>query len=67
MDKGLMVHTIIFNEEIKTAKGKVTYIWHENKILEKIPCWQVYGFCLMPDKKVPLVRDKGEKRFTLPG
>lgn len=46
---------------------KVIFVWHDKKILPNVPIWQVYGFNLTPDKKVVLVRDKGETRFTLPG
>lgn len=54
-------------EEVKTGGGNAVFIWHPDKILKKLPNTQVYGFCLTPDKLVPLVRDKGETRFTLPG
>ena len=57
----------LIQNEVLSDQGKTLYIWHENKILANIPSWQVYGFCLMPDGLLPLVRDRGERRFTLPG
>lgn len=59
--------TDLIQNEVSSDNGTTLYVWHENKILDNVPAWQVYGFCLMPDGSLPLVRDKDEKRFTLPG
>lgn len=52
---------------VKMGKREVEFIWHENKILDCIFMHQVYGFILDDKKRVVLVRDKDELRFTLPG
>lgn len=52
---------------LSTDEGQTTFIWHPNKIIENLKAFQVYGFCLDRGGKVCLVRDKDEKRFTLPG
>lgn len=54
-------------EEVKTKDGTVKFIWHPDKILDGVPCSQVYGFCSTAKGLVALVRDKDESRFTLPG
>ncbi|MEK7072019.1 MAG: NUDIX hydrolase [Patescibacteria group bacterium] len=57
----------LIQNEVVSDNGATIYIWHENRILENLPVWQVYGFCLMSNGTIPLVRDKNEKRFTFPG
>lgn len=52
--------TIRNNQEVK-------FIWHPGKILENVILHQVYGFLLTNNNLAVLVRDEGEKRFTLPG
>lgn len=54
-------------EDVATKNGTATFIWHQDQILNNLPCGQVYGFCLTQDGLLALVRDKGETRFTLPG
>ncbi len=50
-----------------TEKGKTTYVWRPGQIIADLPTSQIYGFCVNTEGLVTLVRDKGEKRFTLPG
>ncbi|OHB14614.1 MAG: hypothetical protein A2431_04150 [Candidatus Zambryskibacteria bacterium RIFOXYC1_FULL_39_10] len=46
---------------------EVKFIWHPGEILENVILHQVYGFLMTSNNLVVLVRDKEEKRFTLPG
>jgi ADP-ribose pyrophosphatase YjhB (NUDIX family) len=52
---------------INNDDGKVTFSWHSEKIIDNLHSFQVYGFCLNDERKVCLVRDRDEKKFTLPG
>lgn len=45
----------------------VKFIWHPGKILKDVILHQVYGFLITRNNLAVLVRDFGEKRFTLPG
>ena len=45
----------------------VTFRWHDETMVPGVLQAQIYGFCVTPDKRVILVRDSGEDRFTLPG
>src|SRR3989344_3316897 len=51
------------------SEQKITFKWHPNELLDvkEFKPTQIYGFCKTNDNLVCLVRDKNEKRFTLPG
>ena len=51
------------------SEQKITFTWHPQKLLDvnEYKPTQIYGFCKTSDNLVCLVRDKNEKRFTLPG
>lgn len=57
----------LVSEEVATGNGKATFIWRPGEIIDGISVSQIYGFCVTVDGLVALVRDKDEKRFTLPG
>lgn len=42
-------------------------MWHKSRILTDIKVLQAYVLATTPDKKILLVRDHDEERFTLPG
>lgn len=54
-------------ETKQTETGSITYTWHPKEIIDGVPAWQIYVFCILPDNKIVLVRDSGETRFTPPG
>lgn len=54
-------------EMIVRNNQKVEFIWHSGRILRDVILHQVYGFLITNDNLAVLVRDEGEKRFTLPG
>ena len=57
-----LIHSVI-----ETDNKIVDFVWHSNKIIKGIRIHNIYGFCCTADKKIVLVRDNGEERFTLPG
>lgn len=57
----------IISETVIRNGKKVEFIWHPREILENVILHQVYGFLVTKDNLAVLVRDKEEKRFTLPG
>ncbi|PIU03107.1 hypothetical protein COT44_04385 [Candidatus Shapirobacteria bacterium CG08_land_8_20_14_0_20_39_18] len=57
----------ILKDVVKTKEGEITFTWYSGKIIEGLKVHMVYGFCLNKKGKIVLVRDKDEKRFTLPG
>lgn len=54
-------------ETVIRNNQKVEFIWHPGKILKDVILHQVYGFLMTNNNLAVLVRDKEEKRFTLPG
>lgn len=59
--------TNLIKETVIRNNQKVEFIWHPGKILKDVILHQVYGFLITNNNLVVLVRDKDEKRFTLPG
>lgn len=59
--------TNIISETVIRNNHKVEFIWHPEEILKDVILHQVYGFLVTNDNLAILVRDEGEKRFTLPG
>ncbi len=59
--------TNIASETVIRNDQKVDFTWHPGEILKDVILHQVYGFLVTNDNLAVLVRDKGEKRFTLPG
>jgi len=57
----------VITSTVKMGNDDVTFNWYPGVILENIKLRNIYGFCVNKDKKVVLVRDKDETRFTLPG
>lgn len=57
----------LITSTVKMDNDNVTFTWHPGVILENVKLRNIYGFCVNKDKKVALVRDKDEARFTLPG
>ena len=54
-------------DTIKTNGGEIIFLWHPGKTVDNLKSFQIYDFCVNDDGKVCLVKDKEEKRFTLPG
>lgn len=52
---------------MRKSQAVATITWHPGGVLENCPIWQAYIFAVTPNKKVILVRDSNETRFTLPG
>lgn len=57
----------IITSVVKMGNDDVKFSWYPGTILENVKLRNIYGFCTTKDKKVVLVRDKDETRFTLPG
>lgn len=49
------------------GEDKILFIWHPEIMISDLKAKNIYGYCLTNERKVVLVRDKDETRFTLPG